>query len=110
PDVAVDVNARWRGPALRYRVVADAGEELRATVSGIREKRDLRAGFDSLSLFAARPERWASAVRLPPVSNLRVDGKVDWRTDSVRVRAGFVTPERHPAHAAQWELRARAGG
>jgi hypothetical protein len=108
PALEAEMDARWRGPALRYRLEASHGAEGSLLLSGIREKRDLRAGFDSVNLFVDRPDQWFSvkaenlASRAPILSKLRLAGKADWRRDSLRFTASLVTAASPPLESVAW--------
>src|SRR5690606_3560460 len=58
PGVRAEAEVRWRGPGVRYRVTASAEDSFSFLLSGIREKRDLRLGFDSVEVFMESPEHW----------------------------------------------------
>ncbi len=110
PSLRAEANTRWRGPALRYRVTASRGDEADILVSGIREKRDLYSGYDSLALFLARPADWFQALPGGILSGLSLEAKADWRNDSLRLTARFSSAPYEPFDSAAWDLAAELGG
>jgi hypothetical protein len=107
------VNARWRGPTLRYRIeVLQPGGEAHLAVSGIREKRDLRLGYDSIEFFSQHPARILPPPgdwNLAAVSDLKVAAKVDWHQDSLRLKGRFATMRHPPIQEARWDFAVRMG-
>lgn len=109
PRLRVEADARWSGPALRYRVTASRADEAEFSLTGIREKRNLLSGRDSVALFLADPARWHEAVPAGVLSDLRLEGKADWRKDSLRLTARFSTSPFPPFDSAAWTLAADLG-
>jgi len=124
PVLDASLDARWRGAALRYRLQAVRAGLDTLLVSGIREKRDLRLGFDSVHLRTMRPAAWwqalrtmagadDTAVRVPPVltgiSDVIVNAKADWRRDSLKVGGVFRSDSLEPFGPAAWRFAARLG-
>lgn len=124
PVLDASLDARWRGAALRYRLQAVRAGLDTLLISGIHEKRDLRAGFDSVHLRTARPSAWwnsfhtmagadDTAVRVPPIltgiSDVIVNAKADWRRDSLKVSGVFKSDSLKPFSAAAWKFTARLG-
>jgi hypothetical protein len=111
----VKFRAHWRGPVLRYEVEALREKRDRVFVSGVRDKRDLRRGEDSLEIYSARPADWLppgtspAAVRaLEAISEARARGRADWKERNVQVTGSARTGEHAPLRPCAWTFEARA--
>jgi hypothetical protein len=115
PQARVKFRARWRGPVLRYEVEALRAKSDRVFVSGVRDKRDLRRGADSLEAFSRRPGDWlppgsspGAARGLAAVSEVRARGTADWSTRNIEVTGGARTAALAPLRSCVWRFEARA--
>lgn len=110
--VPARAEASWFRPLMRYRVEVDGGAELGFRVSGVRAVEDLASGFDSVAFHVARFDGWtdsgAPALAIP--RDLRVEGRLDWRADTVRLDASWSLPPVPPMEAMDWQATVRANG
>ncbi|HEX2611971.1 MAG TPA: hypothetical protein VHO02_00055, partial [Fibrobacteria bacterium] len=109
PPLRAQVVARWRGSVLRYRLAAEGEGGASLLVIGIREKRDLRSGHDSVAAALERTAPWLPPKLAARFSRADLHAKADWRKDSLKVAARFATTRVGPFDSAAWNVSARLG-